>query len=301
MGAPTEPLISELGNPPVATPDMLDDTPDQVKADLRKFNKTEAIVRAAVKSLTDITVIEKASDVDDAQAKLKVASGIAKKVDNKRLELSAPYREQVDRINDYAKGLTKDVQPAIDDVKKKILLFHEVEKTRLLNERTDRRRQLLVDLGLVYHKKEFLYMCEESSYIVRESTVVAGDDGYFEFELEQLNKARRLKAEQKTAALEKQLEGASFFGDDTAAAAIQEQIAEVKQAPLPARSYSAGSYDAPSTKGLTKRWVFEVTDAAQVPRAYMQVDEKLVRQAVADGARSIPGVRIYQEESISIR
>jgi len=50
-----------------------------------------------------------------------------------------------------------------------------------------------------------------------------------------------------------------------------------------------------------KIWKFELTDGEQVPREYMMVNETAIRRAILDGVREIPGVRIYQEESISIR
>jgi hypothetical protein len=48
-------------------------------------------------------------------------------------------------------------------------------------------------------------------------------------------------------------------------------------------------------------WKFEVTGTLEVPREYLIVDERLIRQAVASGVRNIPGVRIYSEKEASIR
>jgi hypothetical protein len=50
-----------------------------------------------------------------------------------------------------------------------------------------------------------------------------------------------------------------------------------------------------------KPWVFEVTDSAAVPREFMSVDEKKIRDAVKMGARAIAGVRIYQDNQINFR
>lgn len=55
------------------------------------------------------------------------------------------------------------------------------------------------------------------------------------------------------------------------------------------------------TTAPTWRWVFTVADAAQVPRQYLIVDEKAIRRAVAEGVRDIPGVSIYQEETLATR
>lgn len=49
-----------------------------------------------------------------------------------------------------------------------------------------------------------------------------------------------------------------------------------------------------------KVWKFEIVDAAQVPREYLEVNESLVRKAVQAGAREIAGVRIYEDIQVKI-
>ena len=48
-------------------------------------------------------------------------------------------------------------------------------------------------------------------------------------------------------------------------------------------------------------WKFEITAAQEVPREFLVVDERLIRQAVASGIRQIAGVRIWSEKEASIR
>jgi hypothetical protein len=55
------------------------------------------------------------------------------------------------------------------------------------------------------------------------------------------------------------------------------------------------------TVSTRKRWTFEVTDKATVPLEYLVVDDVAVRKKIADGVREIPGLRIYQEESLAVR
>ncbi len=43
-------------------------------------------------------------------------------------------------------------------------------------------------------------------------------------------------------------------------------------------------------------WTFQVEDEALVPREYLVVSEKLIREAVKKGIRQIPGIRIYEEQ-----
>ena len=51
---------------------------------------------------------------------------------------------------------------------------------------------------------------------------------------------------------------------------------------------------------VSKRWTFRIEDESKVPFDYLVVDTIKIRQAVRDGERDIPGVRIYQEESVRV-
>jgi hypothetical protein len=52
------------------------------------------------------------------------------------------------------------------------------------------------------------------------------------------------------------------------------------------------------TAATRKVWTFEVTHPMQVPREFLKVDEVAIREAVNGGARTIAGVRIFQDEII---
>lgn len=62
----------------------------------------------------------------------------------------------------------------------------------------------------------------------------------------------------------------------------------------PVRS-SSGTASTPTV------WKFEVIDSVLVPREYLEVNESLIRQAVKSGARTIPGVRIYEDIDVKVR
>ena len=55
---------------------------------------------------------------------------------------------------------------------------------------------------------------------------------------------------------------------------------------------------APIVKGMTTTWNFEILDPYKVPREFCKPDETLIRQSIKDGAREIPGVRIFEETKI---
>lgn len=49
-----------------------------------------------------------------------------------------------------------------------------------------------------------------------------------------------------------------------------------------------------------KVWRFEVEDVGAVPAEYFTLDESKLRKAVQSGARQIPGVRIFEEETLAV-
>lgn len=56
--------------------------------------------------------------------------------------------------------------------------------------------------------------------------------------------------------------------------------------------------ESPKISGITNRWTFEVTDESLVPRQYCEVSDSLINKAIKEGIRDIPGVRIFQEQTI---
>ena len=48
----------------------------------------------------------------------------------------------------------------------------------------------------------------------------------------------------------------------------------------------------------TKVWTYEIVDDLLVPKQYLSVDTTKVSNAIKGGVRSIPGIKIYEEERI---
>lgn len=68
--------------------------------------------------------------------------------------------------------------------------------------------------------------------------------------------------------------------------------------PVPAPRIVRGQQGSASVR---KTWTFEVGDEALVPREYLTVDEGVIALAVRQGIRDIPGIRIFQQDSIAVR
>ena len=56
-----------------------------------------------------------------------------------------------------------------------------------------------------------------------------------------------------------------------------------------------------STEGVRNVWTFEVQNVDNVPREYLMLDEKKVRQAIRSGERHIPGLMIFQKQQTVYR
>lgn len=50
-----------------------------------------------------------------------------------------------------------------------------------------------------------------------------------------------------------------------------------------------------------KRWAFTVKDISQVHISLLQVNELAVKRLIAEGERDIPGIEVYQVESLVVR
>ena len=50
-----------------------------------------------------------------------------------------------------------------------------------------------------------------------------------------------------------------------------------------------------------KVWAWQVVDEKKIPREWFSLDEKKVNAAVRGGLREIPGIKIFQKESLAVR
>lgn len=283
-------------------PETVDDKPQAVKADLRKFNNTEAKVNKTLAELETITVITDQAGVEEAMVIMKDAKVVENAVEAKRKELVKPFNDAAARINAFAKDLTGKIPPAIQRGKFAIMAFQKAEETRLKNLRTTARKEQLKTLGFI-EGSNFLQRGEGlDKMIVSNSEIENFEDSIWSGKISSITNDIEAEKEKQIADLQADKDAAAFFGESEETAAIQQQISEVKGTIISAATPSyIPSFGSPKVKGLTKRWTFEITDTAQVPREFLQVDEKKIREAIAAGERSIAGVRIYQDESISLR
>ncbi len=50
-----------------------------------------------------------------------------------------------------------------------------------------------------------------------------------------------------------------------------------------------------------KKWVWELEDENAVPREYLSLNEKKIDEAIKQGIRNIPGIKVFEKEEITMR
>ncbi len=278
-------------------PATIDDQPDEVKANLKKYRGVQDLLDTAKKCL-QACKIETIADIDTAMGYLKEAKIVSDKIEEKRKQLVGPYNKVVKEYNDHAKKLTEGLPEEITGLKNKILEFQDAqEKLRVAAIKAARHNQL-TELGFI-KQSEHVYM--NGDVPCSAALLSLPDENWSEMiknVIEQLEQRRIVELTTK----QNILEDLEIFGTEDQ---IKEHQAEVEKLGRPV-GFSSGSYinTAPAAthvKGTTKRWTFEVTDPELVPRQYLHPDASKIQEAVKTGTRDIPGIRIFQTTGLSIR
>lgn len=287
------------------TPEIIDDAPDKVKADLRKFNKAEDQVNKALAALSTVSGIKDQVDLDAALDIIGKAKKVDKIIEEKRVSLVKPYNDEVKRINQCAKDLAAKLPPAIKLASDVVLSYNKKLQEEKIALRTQARIEQLQNIGFIrfYLKEvgkttETLQMMGHNDFDIKISaeTIQTAEDAAWPGMVQRVVDLINVKIEERNAELAAKKEVDSFFGE-TPAEEIQEPVKPV-EAPMVKHVPSFGS---PSVKGVTKRWTFSVIDPALVPREYLVVDEAKIRAAMNAGVRDIPGVKFEQTESLTSR
>lgn len=230
---------------------------------LQQFDQLKADIILKVSPSLNIKVDDKPT-MNQAVLAGKEAKHYLKMIEEKRKELVAPLNAEVKAINDRAKEISEPILKVENHLKGQLTSYERVlEKERQAEqERIDAENQ---------KKRE---------------------------ELEE--KARQEKERQELAAsfgLEDGDEVAQKRQELVAKAEQERETAELdRQEKEQSKAVSSNR-----VSGARKVWKFDVIDASAVPREFLIVDESAIRRAVGNGAREIPGVKIYQDVQMSLR
>lgn len=123
--------------------------------------------------------------------------------------------------------------------------------------------------------------------------------------IDEEKKRREAEAAEKARISHEEAEAVAAFGseeDGERAKLLAQAEAETEQAAIIAIDKKATKeVQSMRVSGVKKVWTFNVTDPNLVPREYLVVDEKKIREAIRAEVREIPGVEIFQDTQIAIR
>jgi hypothetical protein len=203
------------------------------------------------------------------------AKKIGKAIDAQRKAIILEPSEFVKGVNSICKMITDQLDEAERTAKGKISQY----QARVEMERRERERKAREEAEALQRKLDAE---------VAEANRKAAEE------------ARRKAEEEARArkASDAEIEAAKKKAEEEAAkiAVIAPTVVTpvVQEAPKVTRTESGSA-------SQRKVWTFEVQDPAQVPREYLMVDEKKIRDAVRMGVRDIPGVRIYEDSKTVFR
>lgn len=203
------------------------------------------------------------------------AKKASKAIDAQRKAIILEPQEFVKGVNSIAKMITDQLDEAEKAVKGKIGQF----QARQEMERRERERKAREEAEALQRKLD-AEVAEANRKAAEEARRKAEEEA----------RARKASAAEIEAAKKKAEEEAAKIA--VVAPTVVSPV--VQDAPKVTRTESGSA-------SQRKVWTFEVIDAAQVPREYLMVDEKRIRDAVRMGTRDIPGIRIFEESKTVFR
>lgn len=221
-------------------------------------------------SVSELLVTNK-EQYDNAIKEGAQLNKMVKELDKKRKELLEPMKDATLSINALCKELSKDAFPAMEKVQARAQAWQSKETARLAAE----QRKL-----------------EE---IARKRDA----------EIERLRQEELKNLEDEKKARE---ENSDMFGLPADTSDINEahdnlidDVSEMRNESRMHLAIDSKAIKKEIPKNVRKTWTFEVLDESAVPKSFFRIDEKLIKAAVAEGARNIEGVKIYQKETIVLR
>lgn len=228
--------------------------------DLAQFDRIRADIRVFAEPCLKTQVTDRDSS-EAAMDMVKQAASFRKRIEERRTEIVRPINAQAAKVNDYAKTILSEIEPAEKHLRAQLGQY-ELQQRKLREEEHARLQAERV--------------AREADARAKAEAEKAAAPAF-----KSLFKSKNDVAREKVVA----------------EVVVDREIAQINEDAAAA----AKAVDAGRVKGSRSVWKFEVTDSSKVPRELCVVDEKAIRAAVNGGAREIPGVRIYEDVQITVR
>lgn len=241
----------------------------------------------------------------DESLKFAVALGgeskrIARSIDTRRKEIINDPGEFVKAVNGFCKVLTDPLAEAETAVKGKISMYqHQIEMERRKAEEAARKAAAELQEKLRREAQEANMKAREEAIRQAEEALKA------QRAKEEAERAARHEAESKIQEEGRKIREAEEMEAARVKAASEAKAAEISAPtvlqPVIPKAENVTRTETGAAAFQRKTWEFELTDIAQVPRDYLILDEKRVRDAIRMGIRDLPGIRIFETSKTVLR
>lgn len=232
-------------------------------------------VKALVVRVPDgaVVVIENAEEFQVRAAELVQVKADLKSFDAKRAAILKPFKEGVEKINEFFAPYKKKLEAREAALKVAVNAYLAEEAAKLKAE-----QKRLEDIAQAERVK-LQQAADAAAAKAREAAEEARQ------------KVLKLEREGRAAEAEKARQKAA------ATASVAQAKADVTQVKITALCAPVLQRTATVAPGLSQRkvWKWKVVDLAKVPRECLCVDSQFVNAKVAGGARSIDGIEIYED------
>lgn len=219
---------------------------------------------ARIERLGALTIASQEQELEAVDG-LSFIQSVRRSLEKARKDLVGPLNDRVKAVNDGFRRLSDPIEKAEASVKSSLLSWRQAEAKRIADEQVRIARENAEREARAKQEEERLRKEKEE--------------------------AARKEAEEAGLSTEDAAEYGKLEAADVPAAA---PLAEVPPPPPPTTVRSTLG-----AATIRKTWAFEVEDERLIPRAYLQVNETAIRCAVNSGVREIPGIRIFERESIA--
>lgn len=249
-----------------------------------KVRSLELLEQANSQEVTD------AATAKWAVALRKLITAHCTDVKNKRLGITRNFDAVKSQFIAAEKDVLEPAEEALKNIGDKILAYQE-EQERIAREEAARVAEIEKKFSTNAASYRTLKACDERGAELKHifSELPEGDQKNAQIKLafttainalltrkDQISTAEKDEAEQARLAAQRK----------------REQMAAEAEAAKQARQAK------PEVKtGVKTKMVFTVTNPALVPRSFCEPSDKLIREAIANGLREIPGVEIREERS----
>lgn len=289
--------------------------------DLQKFNELKATAEEHILILSQIQITDNNSEAIATQ-QLSSAKAYVKHVESIRVEMKAPYLDMGKQIDTAAKTLNSPVDEWVEKVGKSLLAWKQAAQ-RKREEEANRLANLKAKI-ISYQTESILEInaCktvspELAGVFKKRIAEFPADDQWGEFvaEAHEMKKVLMAHGKSKKASLEELAKATSKEEVEKIEVAQQIQEAEAIQATqeivIEKADNAIAKVESQTTTNIRKDWKATVFDFNAIPREFLILDEKKVkeymREKVAKGdfvsgqTYQEFGIQFKQEETLLVR